>query len=153
MDEMTDTITELTAAVVVSFVANHQISKPDLISLIDQVYTTFSRIVTGTEESPVAAKPVPAVSPRKSITPDHLVCLEDGKSFKSLKRHLRVDHDMSPEEYREKWGLPPDYPMVSPNYAATRSEVARKMGLGQRSRPPEPVAPQRRGRPAKPAAT
>jgi predicted transcriptional regulator len=73
----------------------------------------------------------PAVPVRKSITEDHIVCLEDGKKFKSLKRHLRTRYDMSPDEYREKWGLPSDYPMVAPNYARQRSELARKMGLGQ----------------------
>ena len=80
----------------------------------------------------VAAEPQkPAVSVRKSITPDYLICLEDGKQFKSLKRHLRTHYDLSPEDYREKWGLPSDYPMVAPNYAAARSALAKKMGLGQ----------------------
>ena len=75
--------------------------------------------------------PKPAISVKKSITPDHIVCLEDGKKFKSLKRHLRTQYNMTPEQYREKWGLPPDYPMVAPNYAAQRSELAKKIGLGR----------------------
>ena len=76
----------------------------------------------------------PAVNPKKSVFPDYIVCLEDGKKFKSLKRHLRTHYDLSPEEYREKWGLPADYPMVAPNYAAARSALAKKMGLGQQRR-------------------
>ena len=76
----------------------------------------------------------PAVSVKKSVTPDYLVCLEDGKKFKSLKRHLRTQYSMTPEQYREKWGLPPDYPMVAPNYAVARSQLAKKMGLGQQRR-------------------
>ena len=83
-------------------------------------------------KAPVAPEPqAPAVPIRKSVTPDFIVCLEDGKKFKSLKRHLRTRYDMSPDEYREKWGLPADYPMVAPNYAKQRSDLARKMGLGQ----------------------
>ena len=76
----------------------------------------------------------PAVPIKKSVTPDFIICLEDGKKFKSLKRHLRTHYDLTPERYREKWGLPPDYPMVAPNYAVARSKLARQMGLGQRSR-------------------
>jgi predicted transcriptional regulator len=76
----------------------------------------------------------PAISVKKSITPDHIVCLEDGKKFKSLKRHLRTQYSMTPEQYREKWSLAPDYPMVAPNYAAARSQLAKQMGLGQQRR-------------------
>ena len=83
---------------------------------------------------PVKEELKPAVPVRRSVTPDYIVCLEDGKKFKSLKRHLRTHYDLSPEEYREKWGLAPDYPMVAPNYAAARSALAKKMGLGQRRR-------------------
>ena len=79
-------------------------------------------------------EPKPPVSVKKSITPDYLICLEDGKKFKSLKRHLRSRYNMSPEQYREKWGLPSDYPMVAPNYAAARSQLAKQMGLGQQRR-------------------
>ena len=90
----------------------------------------------------------PAVPIKKSITPDHIVCLEDGKKFKSLKRHLRTQYNMTPEQYREKWGLPPDYPMVAPNYAAARSQLAKQMGLGQQRRRAQVVsaAPLRRRR-------
>ncbi|HEY4587068.1 MAG TPA: MucR family transcriptional regulator, partial [Brevundimonas sp.] len=90
-----------------------------------------------TGQEPVEAAPKePAVPIRRSITPDHLVCLEDGRKFKSLKRHLRTKYNMSPEEYRAKWGLPKDYPMVAPNYAKARSELAKQMGLGQGGRKP-----------------
>jgi predicted transcriptional regulator len=101
----------------------------ELPRLIERVYATLSEI-----EGAPAAEPKselkPAVAVRKSVTEDHIVCLEDGKKFKSLKRHLRTRYDMSPEEYREKWSLPADYPMVAPNYARQRSDLARKMGLG-----------------------
>jgi predicted transcriptional regulator len=102
----------------------------DLPKLIEKVHTILVEIEgSGTGEEKPELKP--AVSIRKSVTDDHIVCLEDGKKFKSLKRHLRTRYDMSPEEYREKWGLPADYPMVAPNYARQRSDLARKMGLGQ----------------------
>jgi predicted transcriptional regulator len=91
------------------------------------------RVSTGAVEIPAEA-PKPAIAVKKSITPDYIVCLEDGKKFKSLKRHLRTQYNMSPEEYREKWGLPADYPMVAPNYAQARSELAKQMGLGQQRR-------------------
>jgi predicted transcriptional regulator len=98
--------------------------------LIEKVHATLSEIqVNGSADVKPELKP--AVAVRKSVTDDHIVCLEDGKKFKSLKRHLRTRYDMSPDEYREKWGLPPDYPMVAPNYAKQRSDLARKMGLGQ----------------------
>jgi predicted transcriptional regulator len=101
--------------------------------LIGDVHGALLRVSTGVQEAPVEA-PKPAVSVKKSVTPDHIVCLEDGKKFKSLKRHLRTQYNMSPEEYREKWGLPSDYPMVAPNYAAARSNLAKQMGLGQQRR-------------------
>jgi predicted transcriptional regulator len=88
------------------------------------------RVSSGRSEAP-AEPPKPAVSLKKSINPDYLVCLEDGKRFKSLKRHLRTQYNMTPEQYRDKWSLPPDYPMVAPNYAVARSQLAKKMGLGQ----------------------
>ena len=99
-------------------------------NLISQVHAALLRVSSGRTEAPLEpAKP--AVSVKKSITPDYLVCLEDGKRFKSLKRHLRTQYNMTPEQYREKWGLPADYPMVAPNYAVARSQLAKKMGLGQ----------------------
>ena len=83
---------------------------------------------------PKAEAPKPAISVKRSVTPDYIICLEDGKKFKSLKRHLRTQYGMTPEQYREKWGLPADYPMVAPNYAKARSELAKEMGLGQQRR-------------------
>ena len=120
---------ELSAQIVSAYVAHNPVPVAELPRLIERVHATLSEI-----EGAPAAEPKselkPAVAIRKSVTDDHIVCLEDGKKFKSLKRHLRTRYDMSPEEYREKWGLAPDYPMVAPNYAKQRSELARKMGLG-----------------------
>lgn len=121
---------ELAADIVSAYVSNNTLPANDLPSLILDVYGALTRTIDTpieVEEEPQK----PAVSVRRSITPDYLVCLEDGKQFKSLKRHLRTHYDLSPEEYREKWGLPADYPMVAPNYAAARSALAKKMGLGQ----------------------
>ncbi|MFT3725398.1 MAG: MucR family transcriptional regulator [Hyphomonadaceae bacterium] len=121
---------EMVSDIVSAYVAHNPVPVADLPKLIERVHATLSEIQTG---GTVEAKPdlKPAVPVRKSVTDDHIVCLEDGKKFKSLKRHLRTRYDMSPEEYREKWGLGPDYPMVAPNYAKQRSALARKMGLGQ----------------------
>jgi predicted transcriptional regulator len=121
---------ERVSDIVAAYVAHNPVPVADLPKLIEKVHSVLIEIESsgGTEEKPDLK---PAVSIRKSITDDHIVCLEDGKKFKSLKRHLRTRYDMSPEEYREKWGLPADYPMVAPNYARQRSELARKMGLGQ----------------------
>jgi predicted transcriptional regulator len=121
---------ELAAEIVSAYVSNNSVSAADLPSLINEVHAALSRVSTGVAE-PVAEAPKPAVPVKKSVNSDYIVCLEDGKKFKSLKRHLRTQYNMSPEEYREKWGLPSDYPMVAPNYAAARSELAKKMGLGQ----------------------
>ena len=121
---------EMASDIVSAYVAHNPVSVADLPKLIEKVHATLTEIEGGTV---LETKPdlKPAVSVRKSVTDDHIVCLEDGKKFKSLKRHLRTRYDMSPEEYREKWGLPADYPMVAPNYARQRSDLARKMGLGQ----------------------
>jgi len=121
---------ERVSDIVSAYVAHNPVPVADLPKLIEKVHSVLTEIESsgGAEEKPELK---PAVSIRKSITDDHIVCLEDGKKFKSLKRHLRTRYDMSPEEYREKWGLPSDYPMVAPNYAKQRSELARKMGLGQ----------------------
>ena len=120
---------ELTSQIVSAYVSHNPVPVAELPRLIERVYATLSEI-----EGAPAAEPKselkPAVAVRKSVTEDHIVCLEDGKKFKSLKRHLRTRYDMSPEEYREKWSLPADYPMVAPNYARQRSDLARKMGLG-----------------------
>jgi predicted transcriptional regulator len=121
---------ELAADIVSAYVSNNSVSAHDLPGLISEVFQALNRTHGGVVE--VEPEPLkPAVNPKKSVFPDFIVCLEDGKKFKSLKRHLRTHYDLSPEEYREKWGLPVDYPMVAPNYAAARSELAKKMGLGQ----------------------
>ena len=121
---------ELAADIVSAYVSNNSVSATDLPSLINDVHNALTRVSTGVVET-IAEAPKPAVPLKKSVTSDYIICLEDGKKFKSLKRHLRTQYNMSPEEYREKWGLAPDYPMVAPNYAAARSELAKKMGLGQ----------------------
>ena len=124
---------ELTAEIVSAFVSKNSVPMTELPALIVSVHATLERLtVAGVEEK---AEPLtPAVSVRRSITPDYIICLEDGKKFKSLKRHLRTRYDMTPDQYRAKWNLPNDYPMVAPNYAAARSELARNMGLGQQRR-------------------
>ena len=132
MDDKVDVI-EMTAEIVAAYVENNTISTSDLPGLIQSVHRALSGISTGAETVDVAPKE-PAVPVRRSITPDHLVCLEDGRKFKSLKRHLRTKYNMSPEDYRAKWGLAKDYPMVAPNYAKARSELAKQMGLGQGGR-------------------
>lgn len=122
---------ELTADVVASYVANNPVSTSELPSLIGEVYSAM-KSAGRSEIETSSAKLKPAVPVKKSLTDDYIICLEDGKQFKSLKRHLRSHYDMSPEEYREKWGLPYDYPMVAPNYAKARSKLARDMGLGRK---------------------
>jgi predicted transcriptional regulator len=124
---------ELTASIVSAYVSNNPVPTQDLSALINQVHAALTRVSSGQGE--VASEPLkPAVSVKKSITADFIVCLEDGKKFKSLKRHLRTQYNMTPDQYREKWNLPPDYPMVAPNYAIARSELAKQMGLGQQRR-------------------
>ncbi|HEV7259906.1 MAG TPA: MucR family transcriptional regulator [Bosea sp. (in: a-proteobacteria)] len=125
---------ELTADIVSAYVSNNSVPAADLPALIGDVHSALSRVISGAAPVVPAEAPKPAIPVKKSITADYLVCLEDGKKFKSLKRHLRTQYNMSPEQYREKWGLPPDYPMVAPNYAEARSQLAKKMGLGQQRR-------------------
>lgn len=120
----------LAGDLVSSYVSNNSVARADLPALIESVYITLTRQAKGPTQ-PEKIELVPAVPIKKSITPDHIVCLEDGKKFKSLKRHLRTAYGITPEEYRVKWGLNSDYPMVAPNYAASRSELAKRMGLGQ----------------------
>jgi len=120
---------DLTAEIVSAYVSNNTVSPHELPNLISDVYAALHR-TDGAEPEPEPEPLKPAVSIKKSITPDYLICLEDGKKFKSLKRHLRTHYNLSPEEYRERWNLPGDYPMVAPNYAAARSELAKRMGLG-----------------------
>ena len=122
---------EMVSDIVSAYVAHNPVPVADLPKLIERVHSTLVEIDGNTGSSEGKAELKPAVPIRKSVTDDHIVCLEDGKKFKSLKRHLRTRYDMSPDEYREKWGLPADYPMVAPNYAKQRSDLARKMGLGQ----------------------
>jgi len=120
---------ELTADIVAAYVSNNSVSASDLPGLIASVHSALNNIHT---PAAVEVLPLtPAVSVKKSITDDYLICLEDGKRFKSLKRHLKASYGMSPDEYRTKWGLPSDYPMVAPNYSASRSSLAKSLGLGQ----------------------
>jgi predicted transcriptional regulator len=132
MEEDDIPFVELTAGIVAAFVGGNAVSAAEMPTLIRSVHDALKSV-----GSPEAAPPEPkepAVPVRRSVTPDYIICLEDGRRFKSLKRHLRTQYDMSPEDYREKWGLPSDYPMVAPNYAKARSELARQMGLGQTGR-------------------
>ena len=124
-------VLELTAQIVSAHVSNNAIGADSLPSLIQDVYRTLAGV--GREEV-VPEKQAPAVPVRKSVFPDHIVCLEDGKKLKMLKRHLKTSYNMTPEDYREKWQLPPDYPMVAPNYAQHRSSLAKKIGLGTKPR-------------------
>ncbi|MEM7620284.1 MAG: MucR family transcriptional regulator [Pseudomonadota bacterium] len=133
MDEKFDNneLVELTADIVSAYVSNNTVVVNDLPSLIGDIHEALNLASVRTIKSD-REELKPAVPVKKSITDDYIICLEDGKKFKSLKRHLRTHYDLSPEEYREKWELPHDYPMVAPNYAAARSKLAKKMGLGQR---------------------
>ena len=119
----------LTSDIVSAHVANNSVSTADLPNFIEQIFTTLSRL--GSTSGDVAlVRPKPAVPVRRSINPDYIICLEDGQKLKMLKRHLRTAYNLSPVEYRERWGLPADYPMVAPNYAAQRRVLAKKIGLG-----------------------
>lgn len=128
----TQNLVELTADIVAAYVSNHVVQTADLPSLIAEVHNALSNTSKPVSGVVSSEKQKPAVSVRKSISGDHLVCLECGGSFKSLKRHLMTHHDLSPDAYREKWDLPADYPMVAPTYAEARSRLAKEMGLGQR---------------------
>jgi len=132
MEDTADVI-ERTTDIVSAYVGNNTVAASDLPMLIQSVYQALTGIgsVTVVPEAPAKE---PAVPVKKSITPDFIICLEDGRRFKSLKRHLRTKYNMSPEDYRAKWGLPKDYPMVAPNYARARSDLAKQMGLGQGGR-------------------
>ena len=127
---------ELAADIVSAYVSNNSVPTGDLPTLINEIHSALMRVGGGTVEAPIEA-PKPAVPLKKSVTPDYIVCLEDGKKFKSLKRHLQGEHGMSPAEYRAKWGLKADYPMVAPAYARKRQELAIKIGLGRK--PVEPT--------------
>ena len=150
---------ELAADLVSAFVSNNPVPAADLPALIGNVHAALTKVANATSaQQPPEEPKAPAVSVKKSVQPDYIVCLEDGKRFKSLKRHLRTVYDLTPEQYRAKWGLAHDYPMVAPNYAAARSELAKQLGLGQkrRSEPvkaePQPATPPAKGRRRKKAA-
>lgn len=123
---------QLTSEIVAAHVSNNSVPSAELSALIEQVYRTLEQV--GKKPEPEADSPIPAVPIKKSIHTDYLICLEDGKKLKMLKRHLKTAYDMTPEEYRERWGLPADYPMVAPSYAKQRSKLAKDIGLGRRSR-------------------
>jgi predicted transcriptional regulator len=138
MVEATEGFVGIAADIVSAYVANNSVAARDLPALIAQVHGTLANLAVGTVE-PEVAELRPAVAIKKSVTADYIICLEDGRKFKSLKRHLRTSYNMSPEEYRAKWGLPSDYPMVAPNYAASRSALAKSMGLGQQRKKAAPA--------------
>jgi predicted transcriptional regulator len=152
-------VLQLTAQIVAAHASHNQVTAEALLRMIESVYATLAAVGAGT---PAPEKPQPAVPVKRSVFPDHIVCLEDGKKLKMLKRHLMTTYNLTPEQYREKWGLPASYPMVAPDYAARRSTLAKKIGLGRKpaapppAPPPEPVAAAapraRRGRPPRQAA-
>mgnify|MGYP001190356047 CR=1 FL=1 len=127
-DEM---LIELTADVVAAYVSNNPVPAGELPNLISDVHLALSKVGAAPEQTPVD-KQKPAVNPKRSVHDDYIICLEDGKKFKSLKRHLMTHYGLTPEQYREKWSLDPNYPMVAPNYAIARSQLAKKMGLGRK---------------------
>ena len=122
---------ELTTEIVASYVSNNTVATADLAGVIQDVYKTMTNLGSQTAQP---ERPKPAVPVKRSVMPDYIICLEDGKKLKMLKRHLKTAYNMSPEEYRERWGLPADYPMVAPNYAKHRSSLAKKIGLGTKPR-------------------
>jgi predicted transcriptional regulator len=122
----------LTTEIVAAHVSNNTVAVSDLPQLINQVYQSLAGI--GKAQPAAAERPQPAVSIKRSVHPDYIICLEDGKKLKMLKRHLKTAYNMTPDEYRERWGLAPDYPMVAPNYARQRSKLAKEIGLGTRGR-------------------
>lgn len=145
-------LTALTAEIVSAYVANNTLVREQVPDMIVSVYAALNKTSTYVGE-PLREELKPAVPIKKSVTEDYIICLEDGKKFKSLKRHLRTHYDLSPEEYREKWGLSHDYPMVAPAYAAARSQLARTMGLGQRRRQESAAQPVATASAAKSAKT
>ena len=138
-----DPIVELTADVASAYVSHNPIPAAELPGLIGQIHASL-RALASRARNGVQELQQPAVSVRKSVMPEYIFCLEDGKKFRTLKRHLRVHHDLTLDAYRAKWNLPADYPMVAPNYAAARSALAKKMGLGRKSK--KPIPPPSRGR-------
>lgn len=138
-----DDILRMAVDVVAAYVSKNALPAGQIPEVIHTVYSSLSQLDTHTPEVKAEA-PRPAVPVKKSVTPDYIVCLEDGKKLKMLKRHLRTTYNMTPDEYRAKWALPPDYPMVAPNYAAQRSDFAKKIGLGRKAT--EGVQEEKRGR-------
>ena len=128
-----DVLIELTADVVAAYVSNNPVPVSELPNLIADIHAALGRVGSASEQTPVD-KQKPAVNPKRSVHDDYIVCLEDGKKFKSLKRHLMTHYNLSPDQYREKWNLDSSYPMVAPNYAAARSQLAKKMGLGRKAK-------------------
>jgi len=135
---------ELAAQIVSAHVSNNTVEAAALPNLIQEVYKALSGLKSGVSDLPAPEKPIPAVPIKKSVYPDYIICLEDGKKLKMLKRHLQSSYNMTPEQYRERWGLPRDYPMVAPSYAERRSDLAKEIGLGRKSEPS--AEPRRRGR-------
>ncbi|MCO5056949.1 MAG: MucR family transcriptional regulator [Rhizobiaceae bacterium] len=131
-------LTSLTADIVSAYVANNPVPAGDLPNLIGDIHRSLTGLVSGEQETE-AAPQTPAVPIKKSVHNDYIVCLEDGKKYKSLKRHLGVHYGLTPDEYREKWNLPASYPMVAPSYAAARSELAKSMGLGRKKSETKPA--------------
>lgn len=129
-DEMKETLITLTSDIVAAHVSNNNVDVDSVPDLITNVYHALSAL--GEDSEKEEERPEPAVSIRASVKPDYIVCLEDGKKLKMLKRYLRTNYDMTPEEYRARWNLPPDYPMVAPNYAEKRRDLAKKIGLGRK---------------------
>jgi predicted transcriptional regulator len=144
-------ITTLTAEIVGAYVAHHTVAANDLPDLIQAVGKELAGLGQAATE-PEEEKPTPAVPIKRSVTPDHIICLEDGKKLKMLKRHLKTRYDMTPDEYRKRWGLKDDYPMVAPSYAAQRSDLAKRIGLGRKPEPVKQVKPARKKAARKPAA-
>ncbi|QKC82061.1 MucR family transcriptional regulator [Mesorhizobium sp. NZP2077] len=134
---------ELTADIVSAFVSNNSVPVSNLADLISSVHASLSSV--GKDTPPPAEPLTPAVNPKRSVTPDFIVCLDDGKKFKSLKRHL-AQLGMTPDQYRAKWNLPGDYPMVAPNYAAQRSALAKSIGLGRKAAPPKKAPAKRKAK-------
>src|SRR3954463_3600412 len=133
---------ELAADIVSAFVSNNSVPVTELPALISNVHAALTNVASGSTQQPAEEPKAPAVPVKKSVQPDYIVCLDDGKRFKSLKRHLRTTYNLTPDQYRAKWGLAHDYPMVAPNYAAARSELAKQFGLGARRKKPEPLPAQ-----------
>ncbi|MER8777837.1 MucR family transcriptional regulator [Mesorhizobium sp. M0977] len=143
-------LVSITADIVSAFVSNNPLPVSELSKLIGDTYVALQGI--GIAVAPATAKLEPAVSIKKSVSPDFIICLEDGKKFKSLKRHIGTHYNLSPDQYRQKWNLPSDYPMVAPNYAATRSALAKSMGLGRKAATPSTTAAEKPKRAARAAA-